>query len=120
MANATTTAMGTIAAGAANSSGTNASWVATVKPNGVSKRTLVASTMTTVHQITGASAKPCGGLNHHRPATAATKPAPTIPSASSSRLVMPEPARRRVSASNCCSSKLGSNGIALEYRPEGA
>ena len=83
MASATTTAMGTIATGAANSSGTNASWVATVNPNGVSKRTLVAGTVTTVQKMTGAAAKPCGGLSHHSTATAATKPAPTIPSASS-------------------------------------
>ena len=48
----TTTASGTSAGDSTNTSGTNASCVAGVKPNGVSNRTRVASTMTAMHRTT--------------------------------------------------------------------
>ncbi|MGZ4306551.1 MAG: hypothetical protein ACXVSL_17005, partial [Solirubrobacteraceae bacterium] len=47
--NAATTAIGTSATGTANTKGTNASWVGTVKPKGVSKCTRVASTRPRKH-----------------------------------------------------------------------
>ena len=62
------TAIGTIASGNANSSGTNPSCVAGARPNGVSNRTSIASTRTSRHTSAGRTANPWGGRSSHEPA----------------------------------------------------
>jgi len=73
------------ARGSANTSGTNASCVGTVKPNGVSIRTRSAMTATSRQTTAGAIANEPGGAVRHRAATATAKPPPTSVSAKRSR-----------------------------------
>ena len=111
---AAATAIGTMASGTANSNGTTPSCVARVQPNGVSKRTSMASTSTSTHTSAGTIAKACGGSSAHRPASAAMKAAPMIVTATRSRLSMRECSRATDSARSSCSSKLGSKDISAE------
>jgi hypothetical protein len=53
-----------------NSSGTNASWVGTVKPSGTSKRTSIAIAKTSTHEAAGPSANAEGASIIHSAATA--------------------------------------------------
>jgi hypothetical protein len=76
--NATTTAIGTTAIGIANSNGTNASCVGTVNPNGMSKRTRVASPKTSRHNTGGRSANACGGRTSQNQVTAAANPSTEV------------------------------------------
>ena len=107
-------AMGTIASGTANSSGTTPSCVARVHPNGVSKRTSMASTSTNRQTSAGSIGKERGGSSAHSPTTAATKAAPMIVTATRSRVSMRECSRSTDSARSSCSSKLGSKDISAE------
>jgi hypothetical protein len=100
IANATATAIGTIAEGAENSSGTNASCVGTVKPSGVSKRTRVESARTSRETTAGTIGKASGSWIAQRPATAATRPAAERSTAMVSRRDIPEAERRSVSSSS--------------------
>ena len=114
---ATTTAIGTIASGTTNTSGTNATCVGTVNPNGVSNSIRVASASTSTHRTVGMTASPCGGWISQIPATATAKPAPVMATATRSRVVMPEWRRCSVSASSFCSSNVGSMDIPRDIGP---
>src|SRR5438105_10883250 len=75
-ARALTTTSGATATGAENSSGTNASCVGTVKPNGVSNRTSAAIASSTKQIAVDPTTNPCGGDTRQSPITATAKPAP--------------------------------------------
>jgi len=112
--NTTGTAIGMIATGIANNNGTKASCVATVNPNGVSKRTRVARAMTSRHSAAGTTANACGGRSHQSPAAAAMNPRTTSPSVTRSRSGMIDSSRRNVLASSSWSSRLGFNAISAK------
>ena len=106
--NAATTAIGTMARGAANTSGTKASCVGTVKPSGVSKRTRTERASTTVQTTAGATGNESASCRAHMPANAARNPAAETSVARSSRRDIPDAGRRMVSSSSSCSSRVGS------------
>jgi hypothetical protein len=99
---------GTSATGIEKSGGTKASCVGTVKPNGVSKRTSVASASTPVQSSASRGSGSWGGAITNSVATAITKAAVETNTAMRSRAVKLWRARRFVSASNCWSSRLRS------------
>ena len=63
-----TTAIGTSAGESVNTSGTKASWVATVNPNGVSNDTRMATIRTSRLHSAPVEGRPSGGRSHHSPA----------------------------------------------------
>ncbi len=100
IANAMATAIGTIAGGAANTSGTKVSCTGTVKPSGVSKRTRVESASTSRQTTAGKIGNESGSWIAHTPATAARNPAAESSVARSSGRDIPERGRRSVSSSS--------------------
>ena len=115
--NATVTAIGTSASGIANSSGTKASCVGTVKPRGVSNG-IVLDTVSTSRQISaGASANACGGAIDQATAGQDARATAEIMAGSASWRRIGWARRRNVSSSSACSVRLGSKDISHPYRP---
>ena len=108
VASTTVIAIGTNASGIEKSMGTNASWLATVKPNGVSKLTRTATHMTANDRTAASGFHPCGDGSANSAATAATKATLMPSSTSSSRRAFLASALRRVAASASCSSIVSS------------
>ena len=108
------TARGTNASGIAKSMGTKASWLATVKPDGVSNSTRIATHITATDRTAATGFHPCGDGSTNITPTAATNPRLTTTSTKSSPRGLAVVARRRVSASSSCSSSVGSLIIVAE------